>query len=151
MALKINLINKQSNYKLPLSHLEDLAKYILKKQGIKNTELNILFADNKRIKEFNNRFLKKNKVTDVISFYEAKTINQAKKISYLGEMIVSVEAARKQAATYGNSIIREIRLYIIHGLLHLLGYKDYTVSEKNKMSALEKKLLCQYEEKKFNR
>jgi probable rRNA maturation factor len=151
MALKINLINKQNNYKLPLSQLKDLVRYILKLQGIRNTELNILFADNKRIKEFNKRFLKKNKVTDVISFYEAKTMTQAKKLSYLGELIVSVEAARKQAATYDNSIIREIRLYVVHGLLHLLGYRDYTVREKNEMCALEKKLLYQYEKKKFNR
>ena len=70
MALKINLINNQRCYKLPKKQLKYLSVFILRSQGIKATEVNILFTDNKKIKELNKKFCRKDKATDVLSFYE---------------------------------------------------------------------------------
>lgn len=147
MALKVNLINEQAFYRLPMRQLENMSEFILRSQGIKNTEVNILFTGDKIIRQFNKRFRRKDKATDVLSFYEESNKEKAVKSSYLGEIVISVETARRQAKIYNQSVISEIRLYVIHGLLHLLGYRDYTPEEKKVMNKLQQALLRQYEKK----
>ena len=151
MALKINLINDQKCYKLPYRQLRHLCEFILKSQGARNSEVNVLFTNNNRIKKLNKRFSCNNRPTDVLAFYEAKNKNEALKAAYLGEVVVSVEAARLQAGIYNQSIVSEIRLYITHGLLHLLGCEDSSVKKKQSMSLLEKTLLSRYEKENFSR
>jgi len=151
MALKINLINNQILYKFSKTHINDLCKFILKIQGVKNTEVSLLFTTDKRIRELNKEFRRKDKATDVLSFYEAKNIKKALTVSYLGDVAISVETARRQAKAYNQTIIHEIRLYIVHGLLHLLGHRDYTKKEKQSMDSLQEALLSQYEKKNDSR
>ncbi len=151
MALKINLINDQRCYKLPKKQLKSLCFFILKSQGIKSTEVNVLFTDNKRIKELNKKFRREDKATDVLSFYEEKNKDKVLSASYLGDLVISIETARMQARVYKQTIIREIRLYVIHGLLHLLGHRDYTKKEKQSMNFLQETLLSEYEKKNNSR
>jgi probable rRNA maturation factor len=58
-----------------------------------------------------------------------------------GEIFVSVDTARRHARAFGNSLIRELKLYIVHGLLHLHGFDDQTPSEARKMKAAQEKIL----------
>jgi probable rRNA maturation factor len=151
MALKINLINKQKLYKISKKQICDLCVFVLKSQGIKSTEVSLLFTDDKNIAKLNKKFRRKDKATDVLSFYEAENINKALSVGYLGDVAVSVETARRQAKEYRETIIHEIMLYVVHGLLHLLGNKDYTKKEKEAMDTLQEALLSQYEKKNNNR
>jgi len=151
MALKINLINDQKFYRLPRTELKDLCIFILRSQGVKNTEVSLLFTQDKRIREFNKKFRHKDKTTDVLSFYEEKDMDKALSVAYLGDIIISVETARRQAGVYKQTIIHEIKLYVIHGLLHLLGYKDYNKKEKRSMDNLQEALLSKYEKKNNSR
>lgn len=151
MALKINLINDQRCYKLPKKQLKNLCVFILKSHDIKNTEVSVLFTDNKRIRELNKKFRRKNKVTDVLSFYEERNKGMALSASYLGDIVISIETARRQARVYKQTVIHEIRLYVIHGLLHLFGHRDYTKKEKQAMNILQETLLNQYEKKNNSR
>ena len=58
-----------------------------------------------------------------------------------GEVFISVETARRHACAFGNSLMRELELYIVHGLLHLHGFEDRTQAEARKMKTAQEKIL----------
>jgi probable rRNA maturation factor len=97
------------------------AQQTLAMEGIKEgASLNILFTDNKRIKALNRRYLGRNSPTDVMAF------GANKKSGFIGEIAISVEMAESNGREYGNSSEDELKLYVVHGILHLLGYDDRT-------------------------
>jgi probable rRNA maturation factor len=74
------------------------------------------------------KFLGQSGPTDVMTFQH-------------GEVFISVETARGHARAFGNSLLRELKLYIVHGLLHLHGFDDQTPSEAHRMKAAQEKIL----------
>ena len=58
-----------------------------------------------------------------------------------GEIFISVETARRHARAFGNSFARELKLYIVHGLLHLHGFEDETSAEARRMKTAQEKIL----------
>jgi probable rRNA maturation factor len=59
-----------------------------------------------------------------------------------GEILISAETARRQARTFGNSLARELRLYVVHGLLHLHGLDDRSEADARRMKATQEKILA---------
>lgn len=96
-----------------------VAAEALRFEGIKDDgiELNILFTDDNGIRELNSRFLGRDEPTDVISF-------GSKRKGFFGEIAISTETAQYNARRFGTTLKTELFLYIIHGVLHLLGYND---------------------------
>lgn len=60
-----------------------------------------------------------------------------------GEIVISAETARNYAADYGNSVEKELMLYIIHGLLHLAGHEDADPQEREVMEGIQARILAQ--------
>jgi probable rRNA maturation factor len=58
-----------------------------------------------------------------------------------GEIFISVERAKRHAQAFGNTLVRELQLYIIHGLLHLHGFDDRTPAEARKMQRTQERIL----------
>jgi probable rRNA maturation factor len=58
-----------------------------------------------------------------------------------GEIFISVETAKRNARAFGTSLLRELQLYIVHGLLHLHGFDDRTASAGRKIKAAQEKIL----------
>jgi len=102
-----------------------------------NAYLSLVFCDNYFIKKLNRRYFNKNRATDVISF----PLKDKFAPGFLGEVIISVEKAVSNAALYNSSVDNEIILYIVHGILHLLGWRDYTKKERLKMERKQKEIL----------
>src|SRR6266704_5343341 len=82
----------------------------------------------RRMSRLHRQILGKTGPTDVLTFQH-------------GEIFISVETARRHARAFGNSLIRELELYMIHGLLHLHGFDDQTSGEARKMGAAQEKVL----------
>lgn len=103
------------------------------KQMIKPPPKRILvyLVNNKTIKLLNKRFFKKNCFTDVISFKYSRDF---------GELIISIEECNKNAKIYSHTIEEEIIYVIIHGILHLKGYRDYEEEDKKEMFLLQDKI-----------
>lgn len=135
---KLEIADRQKLYPINKNWTKKLVNRVLKTEK-KVAELSIVFIDNKMIKEMNKTFLGHNYATDVLSFdyHEPSSKN-----TITGEIIVSVEMAVKQAQKRGYSIEGEIALYLIHGLLHLLGYDDRQKRDAKKMHQREKELLA---------
>jgi probable rRNA maturation factor len=91
-------------------------------------EVFVWLISDRRIAVLHRQFLGKSGPTDVLTFQH-------------GEIFISVETARRHARAFGNSLTRELELYIIHGLLHLQGFDDQTPGEARKMRAAQEKIL----------
>jgi len=106
---------------------------------IEAEEISILLTGNAEIKKLNSTYRRKNSATDVLSFASSGGPGP----ETLGDIVISLPVARKQAAKAGNSFEREVVFLLAHGLLHLVGY-DHERSEKEaeKMEALQKKLMA---------
>lgn len=107
-------------------------------------ELSLLFTDDSEIQELNRNYRRKDKATDVLSFAldEGRGILKLKQAP-LGDIVISVETALRQARKFRVTPKQEFQRLLIHGLLHLLGYdhEGVTVKEANRMRRREKQLL----------
>lgn len=128
------LLLNQRNYKLDFTWLKPLEK-ILKKEFKLKQEISLSLLKSAEIKKLNQVYRHKNKVTDVLSFVLAEN-------NILGEVLICVDQAKKQAKAKGHSLDQEIKILAIHGILHLLGY-DHEISEAHyiKQTKMEEKIL----------
>lgn len=98
--------------------------------------LEINFITNESIIPVNKKFLRHNYATDIITFNYSLESNNLD-----GEILISAEAAKENAGRFKTKYETEIRRLIIHGILHLIGYRDKTPAQKNLMRAEEERLL----------
>jgi probable rRNA maturation factor len=113
----------------------DLARFLKRAQkavGLSG-EVTVLLADDARLKDLHRTFRRKNKPTDVLSFPAAENGE-----GVAGDLAVSVETAARQAAEHGHALDDELRILMLHGVLHLAGY-DHEV-DKGEMRAFESDL-----------
>lgn len=88
----------------------------------------IWLISDRRMSQLHGQFLGEAAPTDVLTFEH-------------GEIFISVETARRHARTFGNSLMRELQLYIIHGLLHLHGFDDGSEAGARRMERLQENIL----------
>ncbi|MBS1514416.1 MAG: rRNA maturation RNase YbeY [Bacteroidetes bacterium] len=138
MKLKINyfflkdfLKGKENKAKFKKETKSIIIK-ILQNENQTLSFLNLIFCDNKTIREYNNKFLSHDYDTDIITFFDYDETN-----ILFGELIISVEKVRENALAYKTTYDSELKRVIIHGVLHLCGYDDKTKSEKLKMRKRE--------------
>jgi len=112
--------------------------------GRRTSELSILLTGDDQITELNERYLKRAGATNVLSF--GMNEKSPDGVELLGDIVVSVDTAKKQAETRGVDLIDEIMILIVHGLLHLLGHihdphEGASRDDMVKMELEEKRLL----------
>ena len=135
--MKIEITNSQRIKRINLKELKTFLKKIFSLLNISQKRISILFCDNKEIKKLNKKFFNKAQATDVIAF----SLQDEFEKDYLGEVIVSVEQAVKISAEYGNTWKKELLLYLVHGILHLLGYDDIKKADRLKMEKKQQQIL----------
>ena len=96
-------------------------------------EVTVLLTDDAGIRRLNRRFRGKNKATDVLSFPAAEP-----QFGVAGDLAISVETAARQAAAEGHPLRIELRILILHGMLHLVGL-DHE-ADHGEMASLESEL-----------
>ena len=113
---------------------------LLKKElnfTIKNLEIS--FVNSSEIVQLNNKYLHHNYSTDIITFDYSKLDS-----SLEGEILISIDDALHNSKKFRMSFKEELIRLVIHGILHLLGYKDEKISEKKVMKTKENSLLRKY-------
>ncbi len=100
-------------------------------------DISIAIVDDSSIHELNRNYLQHDFPTDVLTFPDDRSSSEC----LLGEIVVSADTARYQAAEINVDETGEILLYIIHGMLHLAGFDDQTDDEAKKMREEEKYFL----------
>jgi probable rRNA maturation factor len=91
-------------------------------------ELAIVVVSDRKISELHRRFMNVPGPTDVITFQH-------------GEVFISAETARRQAKEFGTTTVDEIKLYLVHGLLHLHGYDDKTSADSGRMARAQERIV----------
>jgi len=104
-----------------------LALENLDRLGREISEVSIAVVDDSAMSALNRKFRQKNKTTDVLTF--------AGEDQFLGDIVISIEQARRQAADEKHSLATEVRYLIVHGILHALGYDHET--DQGEMNSLE--------------
>ena len=94
-------------------------------------EVDILISSSTRLRDLNRRFRRKNKPTDVLSFPRPSG----------GDIAISADIARENAAHFGHALIDELKILLLHGMLHLAGY-DHE-SDNGRMARVEARLRSQ--------
>lgn len=112
--------------------LRATTKKLLGAAGRGGGDLAILLTDDDQLRELNRVHRGKDKSTDVLSFPGEG--------SSLGDIAISVETARRQAAAYDAPLENEIHRLLIHGILHVLGHDHHEPAERAAMEAEEKRL-----------
>lgn len=126
-----------SGAKLPA--VRSLTRFLKEAQAVVRLrgEVNVLLTTDAAMRELNRRFRGKNKPTDVLSFPAANLVQTEEK----GDLAISVETALKQSAEQGHPLAVEIKVLILHGILHLAGYDHET--DAGQMQRHERKLRTQ--------
>ncbi|WP_438298219.1 rRNA maturation RNase YbeY [Sporosarcina sp. FA15] len=114
-------------------------------------EVSVTFMTDADIQEVNATYRGKNVPTDVISFAleeltegEVAIIPEEGMPTALGDILISVETAERQAGEYGHDFNREIGFLALHGFLHLLGYDHLTEEEEAEMFRRQKEILASF-------
>jgi probable rRNA maturation factor len=111
----------------------ELSRFVGRAQSLAKVsgEVSVLIAGNRRVQELNRRFRRKDKPTDVLSFPRPQG----------GDIAISADIARENARLYGHRSVDELKILILHGMLHLAGY-DHE-SDNGLMAAKEARLRAQ--------
>lgn len=144
--IKVLVSNKQSEIKVPVGIrllIRRCCQAVLTTEEFKyNAEISVSFVSNDEIKKLNNLYRKKDSVTDVLSFplTDGKNFEPGgDNVVMLGDVVISLETAIKQAAIFGHSLEREIGFLTVHSTLHLLGYD-------HELSPLDERIMREKEE-----
>ena len=107
--------------------------------GVENGEVSVTLTNNEYIHTLNKQYRGIDRPTDVLSFAlnesEEPDVEDGPDVNVLGDLVISVERAKEQAADYGHSVKREIAFLTVHGMLHLLGYDHMAEEDRIEMEA----------------
>ena len=117
-----------------------LVDFIARTEGVVLEDVDVTVVDSREISGLNRRYLGRKGVTDVISF----DLSDDPACGISCQIVVCAEVATRQAARFGHGAGRELLLYVIHGLLHLMGYDDQTEKASEKMQARGEQLLEEF-------
>lgn len=110
-------------------------------------ELSVCLVDDAHIQELNRRYRGKDCPTDVLSFPQWEWQGEPREatgdpaVTLLGDVVISLETAARQAEEFGHSLQREVAFLVVHGVLHLLGHEHETAAGEERMRALEEEVL----------
>tara|TARA_R110002050_G_scaffold79631_4_gene170182 strand:- start:24084 stop:24497 length:414 start_codon:yes stop_codon:yes gene_type:complete len=125
-------------FQLDLPKSKKWIKNTISKEGSQPGDITFIFCSDDYLLEINRQYLDHDYYTDIITFdyVEGDLIS--------GDIFISVDRVRENAATFGVSFLNELNRIVIHGVLHLLGYKDKEPEEKELMTTKEDTYLLDY-------
>lgn len=136
----IRIYNKQSSLKICARQVRKIIKAVIEEEGQSCEEVSVYFVDTPAICQLHEQFFQDPSPTDCLSL----PMDQEEESPYrlLGEVFVCPATALEYAAQHGLDPYQETTLYIVHGLLHLMGYDDLTAKERKKMRGAEARHLA---------
>ena len=145
MPYAIHIHNSQKCIPVAIPDLTKTIDAILRKENLRSADLSVVIVTDRKIHEINKKFLGHDYPTDVVTFDlsegELSRTRRFKTSRLEGEIYVSAVTARRNAGHFKNSPEQELLLYIVHGILHLLGYDDHSAKDRKAMREKEKEIL----------
>ncbi|MDO8603352.1 MAG: rRNA maturation RNase YbeY [Candidatus Omnitrophota bacterium] len=137
--MKLDIQNLQNIAKIDKSKIIECARRVLNALGESEAELSLVLVNDMYIRNLNWKYRRNDSATDVLAF----PMRDSRGLSgvVLGDVVISVETARKEAKKRKKDLQDELDLYFVHGILHLLGYDDEKPRARKKMKDKEKELM----------
>jgi probable rRNA maturation factor len=144
------IVNRQRGARVAREPLESFLQRVKNELGLKEADITVCFVSDAEIARMNETFRKKKGPTDVLSFpaavrrqprrpaTEGRPQKRMNEEEYLGDIAISPATARRYAKRNGRTLSSELRVLILHGVLHLLGYDHET--DRGQMDRVEQKL-----------
>jgi probable rRNA maturation factor len=125
---------------IPSALFERLGAWLLAEMDCSDSEVSLVLIDDAEMRPLNAQWRNIDQPTDVLAFAQSDSFSAQSQV--LGDVLISVETATRQAAERGHSLERELTVLFVHGVLHLLGYDHIDDDEAEEMEALERTLLA---------
>jgi probable rRNA maturation factor len=133
MPAKINFFTEEIDFKLKnKKYLRGWLEQTVVAENHILKEINFIFCSDEYLLKINQEYLQHDTYTDIITFD-----NSEKEKEIVGDIFISVERVAENALTYQISTTQELCRIMVHGTLHLLGYKDKSVKDKKLMTEKE--------------
>ena len=135
--------------KIPLLNAARVRRFtqgVLRKLGKSHMDVSLVLTNDREIHRFNRKYLNHNRPTDVLAFnlddrQRPTGARSSGAVPLLGDIMISTERAKIYAKRFKNTFWNEVKLYIVHGILHLLGYDDHKAGDRAGMRRKEKEIL----------
>ena len=134
----IEVVNRQRGRRVEAGRWRELAERALRAAGGGGAGATIAFVSDRAMRDLNRRFRGRDRTTDVLSFPAEQDEFEKTAAPTLGDVVISVEQAARQAGEHGLEFEEEVAQLILHGLLHLCGYDHET--DGGEMNRLELRL-----------
>lgn len=132
-------VSCEKGIKVDIKKLRNVIKIICADLGITINSLEFNFITSESMVEVNKKYLQHNYETDIITFDYSLEKNNLD-----GEIFISVQNAAENSKKYKVTVDNEMLRLLIHGILHLIGYDDKTISKRRRMKQEEDKLVKKY-------
>jgi probable rRNA maturation factor len=136
--MMVEIVNRQRKFPIAAARWERFAAKALRVLPVKNANATVVFVSDRAMAELNHRWRGKRGTTDVLSFPAAQDKFEKSEGLNLGDIVISLEQAARQARENKLSMNAEIAQLVLHGLLHLCGYDHST--DAGEMDRLELRL-----------
>lgn len=123
-----------SNIKFSFSNkrlVKNWIKRVIENHQYKAGDINIIFTNDNELLQINKQFLQHDYFTDIITF------NLCEDNIVSGELYISIDTVRSNSLEYNQDFILELHRVIIHGILHLIGFDDHSIPDKEQMRKME--------------
>lgn len=148
------VLNQQKKVRVETAPLEAFLAEVLRELNLSSSEVAIALVSDAEIAQWNSQYLRKNGPTDVLSFpalsrHRAARFTRSKPApgkrpsssgGWLGDIAIAPETARRYAKKNGRTLDEELRVLMLHGVLHLLGYDHENPADYGQMDHIEQQL-----------
>jgi len=126
--------------RVPHKRLAALVRFVARRQGVRLGQVDLAIVGRRRMATLHRRYLRRRGATDVLSF--KLTAPGERRIT--AQVVVCADVAVAEARRRGLAPQRELMLYVVHGLLHVMGYDDRTPARAAKMRRRQEELLEEF-------
>ena len=141
--MRISIQNRQKRILLNLRKVRRATQRILTELGLLDAELSLLLVDDAMIQDLNRRYLNRDKPTNILAFPMREGEFSTLHPHLLGDLVISVETAERQSNRFGLDEMEMVILLMVHGVLHLIGYKHEGTKKGAREMTLKQKELFQ--------
>ena len=136
--MTVLIANEQKDLRVPRKRLREIVQAVVADHGYENAVVSVAVVDGRTVRRINRKYLGRDRITDVISFPLEDDFNEEGDFLdeggwLLGEIVVCASRAKAVAKRRGGRPQAELLLYVVHGLLHLLGMDDDTARAAQQM------------------
>lgn len=138
----VEVLNRQRKVAVDVDRLRQVAAFVVRQLGLSGSELNVVLLSDRAIRRLNARYLGRPGPTDVLAFSQREGVAPGPENRLLGDVVIGVETALRQASERRAPLNAELDLLLVHGVLHLVGYDHVgSQSERLRMRRAESRML----------